>query len=155
MKDALIVVLLCTVAFLLFDLKRTPGGFDSESSSGDAQAISPSVIQVIIESIQKKEPRLQPLETVFIKESRDNAGLRTYDARIMFLDTVGFFGVQYDVKAIVTDGGSVTILAQNGAAGIDREGPFRSYMPDRYTDFGTVSNSLDGQMQSMLAESRK
>ena len=89
---------------------------NSSSVAGFAEPVTPqvppNVIQVIIEALQRQEPWLQPVETIYVTPKSGAQSGITYDARLLFLDTRGFFGVQYDVTAGVSPEGAVQILGQ-------------------------------------------
>jgi hypothetical protein len=148
MQDVAIVALAAIAAFLLWN--RTGTRYDEDA----AQTVSPDVIQTIIESLQKDDRDLEPIETVFIKPRTDNTGSMFYDARFLFLNTRGYFGVQFDISARVNQDGSLRIVSKNNASGIDRSGPFNPYTADKYLPFPEVEASLDKQLNSLLDESR-
>ena len=79
----------------------------------------------------------------------------TYDARLLFLDTRGFFGVQYDVTAGVSPEGAVQILSKTSSSSPDRSGPFQSYAPDKYQPYEDINQALNDQLTSVLAASRQ
>jgi|688.fasta_scaffold541374_2 hypothetical protein len=118
-------------------------------------SVSPNVIQVIIETLQKQEPWLQPVETIYITPKSGTQSGITYDARLMFLDTRGFFGVQYDVAASVSPAGLVQILSKTSSSSPDPSGPFQSYSPDKYQSYDDINRSLNDQLTSALAASRQ
>jgi hypothetical protein len=120
-----------------------------------APPVPPNVIQVIIEALQKNEPWLQPVETIYITPKAGAQSGITYDARILFLDTRGFFGVQYDVTAGVSPAGGVQIISKTSSSSPDRGGPFQSYAPDKYQTYDDINKSLNEQLTSILAASRQ
>lgn len=65
----------------------------------------PEVIQNTLNQIQEKESDVYPIETIYFNKN-DNI----YDARFMFFNTKGFYGVQYDVK---TDGSKIISLSKS------------------------------------------
>lgn len=117
--------------------------------------VPPNVIQVIIEALQKPEPWLQPVETIYITPKSGSQSGITYDARILFLDTRGFFGVQYDVTAGVSPGGAVQILSKTSSSAPDRTGPFQSFRPDKYMAYDDINQSLNEQLSAVLTASRQ
>jgi hypothetical protein len=128
-------------------------------TSGFAEAVTPqvppSVIQVIIEALQKQEPWLQPVETIYITPKTGAQSGITYDVRMLFLDTRGFFGVQYDVTAGVSPAGGVQILSKTTSSSPDRNGPFQSFAPDKYQSYEDINRDLNEQLTSALAASRQ
>jgi hypothetical protein len=150
MKDVAIVVLAGVAAFLLWN-QSSVGSYDQDTT----QHVSPDVIQVIIEAVQKDDPDLEPLETIFITPTTDNTGMTVYTARFMFFNTRGFFGIQYDVVARESSDRSLHIVSKSGSVGVDREGPFQTYRPDKYLAFKDVDDSLDAQMKSLLNASKR
>ncbi len=149
--DLIILAAVATIVGILF--------MNSSASSlyagGDVPPVSPNIIQVIIEAIQKTEPWLQPIETIYITPKTGSQAGVTYDARIMFLDTRGFFGTQYDVSASVSPAGSVTILSKTSSSAPDRTGPFQSYAPDKYQPFADVQADLNQQLADVIKASRE
>lgn len=117
--------------------------------------VHPSIIQVIIEALQKQEPWLQPVETIYITPKTGAQSGITYDVRMLFLDTRGFFGVQYDVTAGVSPTGGVQILSKTTSSSPDRNGPFQSFAPDKYQAYGDINQALNEQLTSALAASRQ
>jgi hypothetical protein len=73
----------------------------------------------------------------------------------LFLDTRGFFGVQYDVTAGVSPAGGVQIISKTSSSSPDRGGPFQSYAPDKYQTYDDINKSLNEQLTSILAASRQ
>lgn len=117
--------------------------------------VPPNVIQVIIEALQKQEPWLQPVETIYITPKSGAQSGITYDTRMMFLDTRGFFGVQYDVTAGVSPSGGVQILSKTSSSSPDRNGPFQSFAPDKYQAYEDINQSLNEQLSAVLTASRQ
>ena len=132
---------------------------NSSSIAGFAEPVTPqvppNVIQVIIEALQRQEPWLQPVETIYVTPKSGAQSGITYDARLLFLDTRGFFGVQYDVTAGVSPEGAVQILSKTSSSSPDRSGPFQSYAPDKYQPYEDINQALNDQLTSVLAASRQ
>jgi hypothetical protein len=149
MKDIVIVCLVAITAFLVWN-QPDPTSFEN----AETQPVSPDIIQVIIEAIQKEEPDLEPLETLFIEPKMDRTGTLVYNARMMFMNTRGFFGVQYDIVARVGSDGEVRLVSKIGSAHIDREGPFKSFIRDKFMPYKEIDDNLDRQLKEMLTESR-
>ena len=130
--------------------------FNSKSSPfEDLPSISPNIIQVIIEAIQKDEPWMQPVETIYITPKTQSQAGVVYEGRFLFLDTRGFYGVQYDVGATLSPGGNVTIVSKTASSAPDRSGPFQSYAPDKYQPFADVQADLSQQLGAVLQASRE
>ena len=83
------------------------------------ELFEPEIIQNTINSIQEREIDVYPIDTVYFNKSTDGT---TYDGRFMFLNTTGFFGVQYDVK---TDGTKILSLTRSVPA--EYQNPFSGY----------------------------
>jgi hypothetical protein len=142
-------VLLVLVLFIFFFWKPV-ATFDM--AADQKQGISPNIIQVIIEGIQKEHPDEVPLETLFINK----VGNDTYSARFMFLNTQGYFGTQYDVQAKVSSEGSVVITNMSTSAEVDKyDSGFTPYIPDTYGDYSDITKNLDARLQSELTNSRQ
>lgn len=140
MKDAVTVLLLLVILFLVWNGRQT-ATYDQESPS--EERVSPDVTQVILEKVQSMNPDFQPLETLFINHQGDDV----YAARFMFIDTKHYYGTQYDVQARVNQNGSVDILNLTGTATADYS---NAYKPDRYESWTTIQNSLDDQLKQAL-----
>jgi len=147
--DLIILLAVATIVGILFTNSTTP------SLYAEAAPVSPNIIQVIIEALQKAEPWLQPIETIYITPKTGTQGGVTYDTRLMFLDTRGFFGIQYDVTASVSPAGAVTLLSKVASSSPDRSGPFQSYTPDKYQPFADVQADLNQQLADVIKASRE
>jgi hypothetical protein len=150
--DLVILAAVATIVGILFINSSTTSLYET---GGATPAVSPNIIQVIIEAIQKTEPWLQPVETIYITPKTGSQGGVVYDSRLMFLDTRGFFGTQYDVTASVSPAGSVTILSKTSSSSPDRSGPFQSYAPDKYQPFADVQADLNQQLADVIKASRE
>ena len=142
-------IVLILVLFAFFFWKPT-ATFDV--TADQKQGISPDIIQVIIEAIQKEHPDEVPLETLFINK----VGNDTYSARFMFLNTQGYFGTQYDVQAKVSSEGSVVVTSMSTSAQVDKyDAGFTPYKPDTYGDYSDITKNLSARLQSELTNSRQ
>jgi len=149
------IVILGSVAAILGILFMNNNSVTSGFAEPTTPQVPPSVIQVIIEALQKQEPWLQPVETIYITPKSGAQSGITYDVRMLFLDTRGFFGVQYDVTAGVSPDGAVQILSKTSSSSPDRSGPFQSYAPDKYQAYDDINQALNDQLTSILAASRQ
>jgi hypothetical protein len=142
-------VLLILVLFAFFFWKPV-ATFDT--TADQKQGISPNIIQVIIEAIQKEHPDEVPLETLFInKVGNDN-----YSARFMFLNTQGYYGTQYDVQAKVSSEGAVAITNMSTSAEVDKyDSGFTPYKPDTYGDYSDITKTLEARTQTELTSYRQ
>lgn len=84
------------------------------------EGFEPEILQNTLNLIQEKEPNVYPIETVYFQKGESGEG---YIGRFMFLNTDGFFGVQYDVE---TDGKTITSL--NKSIPPDVQSPFKGYV---------------------------
>jgi hypothetical protein len=147
--ESWIWIVLILVLFAFFFWKPT-AAFDV--TADQKQGISPDIIQVIIEAIQKEHPDEVPIETLFINKVGDDA----YSARFMFLNTQGYFGTQYDVQAKVSTEGSVVVTSMSTTAEVDKyDSGFTPYKPDTYGDYSDITKNLNARMQSELTNSRQ
>jgi hypothetical protein len=146
MKDLVLVLLVAIILFLIWNSRQVApyaGGASPETAVPSDAPVSPDVIQVILEAVQKSAG--YPLETLYVKTLGDN----TYDARFMFFNTEGYFGTQYDVKAQVTPNGSVNIINKSETAATgDSENP--AYVPDKYQPYEMIEANLDRQLSDAL-----
>lgn len=91
------------------ETKRGPSDFDG------------STVQKILESFQKKEPKLVPINTVYVNADGDSK----LKSRIMFLD--GYKGVQYDI--VSDSSGNVQSYERTSVSSV-LQGPYKAFEPD-------------------------
>ena len=143
MKDLITVVLLLTIAFLVWNGRQSTYAAEVSVPTGDR--VSPDVTQVIIEAIVATKDNFTPLETLFI----NHQGEGVYNSRFMFMNTKNYYGEQLDVQARVNQDGTVEILSQTPTAKVDYS---KAYKPDRYESWETVQNALDVQLKDALSK---
>lgn len=149
MKDLVILVLVAIILFLIWNGRQdaryeAKSGDDAQTVPSDAP-VSPDVIQVIIEKVQKSLPTIYPIETLYVKSQGDGK----YDARLMFFNTDGYYGTQYDVKAKISDDGSVSIISQSETATTgDAANP--GYVADAYQPYDMIEANLDRQLRDAM-----
>jgi hypothetical protein len=85
------------------------------------EGFEPEILQNTLNLIQEREPNVYPIETVYFQKGESAGG--GYIGRFMFLNTDGFFGVQYDVE---TDG--KTLFSLNKSVPPDAQSPFKGYV---------------------------
>lgn len=95
------------------------------------------VIQTLANSIRTKNPDIFPIETIFVNQSPDG----TINARMLFVNLRGFFGIQYDVAGRLNNG-KVDIISMTEQVQPDRNGPFQAFKPDVYANFKDVRASV-------------
>ena len=83
------------------------------------ERFEPEILQNTLNLIQEREPNVYPIDTIYFQKD-DGAG---YIGRFMFLNTDGFYGVQYDVE---TDGTTLTSLSKMVSP--EYENPYKGYM---------------------------
>jgi hypothetical protein len=105
--------------------------------------VQADVVQVILEAVQETLTDAVPLETLFVNQQGED----TYNSRFMFLNTSGFYGVQYDVQAKVKQDGSVSIMSMTETARPDYSS---AYVPDKYQSFEVVQANLDKQLTDAI-----
>jgi hypothetical protein len=89
------------------------------------EGFEPELLQNTLNLIQEKEPNVYPIDTVYFQ--KEGSG---YIGRFMFLNTDGFFGVQYDVE---TDG--KTLFSLKKSIPPEYESPFKGYVArQKYSD---------------------
>ena len=93
------------------------------------EGFEPEIIQNTLNLIQEKEKSVYPIDTIYFNKNESGGG---YIGRFMFLNTDGFFGVQYDVE---TDGKTLFSLKkmippeyQNPFSGYSRKQTYDSIM---------------------------
>ena len=140
-------VVLIVVAFVVLLLWKPASA--SYDSTVRRQAVSPDIIEVIIEAVQKTEPDMVPIETHYVNRIGDDQ----YSARLMFFNTRGYFGTQYDIRATVTGNGVVNITNLSTTSQVDQfDSGFSAYKPDGYRTYNDISSALEGQMAAAKAD---
>ncbi len=81
------------------------------------EKFEPEILQNTLNLIQEKEPNIYPIDTVYFQKEGPN-----YIGRFMFLNTDGFYGVQYDVE---TDG--ATIISLSKSVPPEYQSPYSAY----------------------------
>lgn len=76
------------------------------------------ILKRTVDQIQEREPNVYPIDTIYFQ--KDKTG---FIGRFMFLNTDGFYGVQYDVE---TDGKEITSLKKSVPP--EYKSPFSGYM---------------------------
>ncbi len=95
------------------------------------EGFEPELLQNTLNLIQEREPNVYPIDTVYFQES--SGGM--YIGRFMFLNTDGFYGVQYDVE---TDGTTITSLKKTIPP--EYKSPFNGYsLAEKYKNISNVS----------------
>ena len=143
-QDLLLFLLLAIFGFLIWN--RTPGENFTDVSAD--KPVEPATIQTIINAIQAKVPDLYPIQTVYINPFEGDMGSMVYNARIMFLNTRGYFGVQYDVKA--DSRGNILEMTEQPTP--DMTGPFMAYTGDGYEKFEDIQTVLDQQFADLKTQ---
>jgi hypothetical protein len=143
-QDLLLFLLLAIFGFLIWN--RTTGENFTDVSAD--KPVEPATIQTIINAIQAKVPDLYPIQTVYINPFEGDQGSMIYNARIMFLNTRGYFGVQYDVKA--DSRGNVLEMTEQPSPAMT--GPFMAYAGDGYEKFEDIQTVLDQQFAELKTQ---
>lgn len=147
MKDDQLVVfgLLALFGFLIWNSQRSAS--ERFENATDEKPVEPAVIQSIINAIQARVPDVYPVQTVYIRAMQGDKGTEMYEARILFLNTRGYFGIQYDVQADAQG----RLLSVNGQVAPSAEGPFMPYSGDKYRTFEDIQTALDKQFDDLKA----
>ena len=150
MKDIVVFLLLAILGFLLWNRGVLARGEGFENVS-DKKPVNPATIQTIINAIQAKNPDVYPVQTIYINSMQGDQGSAMYDARIMFVNTRGYFGVQYDIKA---DGdGNILEMSEQPQPGIGAADVFEAFGPsDSYTTFEDTQVVLDKQFADLKTQ---
>lgn len=143
-QDVLLFVLLVILAFMIWNRSTNERFVDVSAST----PVSPSVIQNIVTGVQMKDPDLYPLQTVYINPFGGDQGSMVYNARIMFMNTRGYFGVQYDIQADANG----KILSMNAQAPPNVTGPFDGFVEDKLSTFEDIQVVLDKQFAELKSQ---
>jgi hypothetical protein len=150
MKDVVVFLLLAILGFLLWN-RGVLARSEAFVNVSDQKAVNPATIQTIINAIQAKNPDVYPVQTIYINSMQGEQGSSMYDARIMFINTRGYFGVQYDIKA---DGdGNILEMSEQPQPGIGAADVFEPFGPsDSYTTFEDTQVVLDKQFADLKTQ---
>jgi hypothetical protein len=97
------------------------------------EGFEPELIQSTLNLIQERDPDVYPIDTVYFQK-KDGGG-QTYIGRFMFLNTKGFYGVQYDIE---TDGTTLTSMTKSVPP--EFQNPFGGYsLAEKYKNISKVS----------------
>lgn len=92
------------------------------------EGFEPEILQNTLNLIQASEPDIYPIDTVYFQKAKGDAP--GYIGRFMFLNTNGFYGVQYDVE---TDG--VTLTSLKKTIPPEYQNPFSGFKkPENYSN---------------------
>ena len=138
-----IFLLLAIFGFMVWNRTSGKEAFTDVSASNP---VDPATIQTIVNGIQDRIPDLYPLQTVYINPMQGNQGSVIYNARILFLNTRGYFGVQYDVQA----DSAGNLISVTGQVQPQANGPFQGFSEtDSYQDFDSVEAVLAEQFANL------
>lgn len=149
MKSDTVIIFVLLALFGFFIWNRTQNETFTDVSS--SISVDPSTIQNIIDSIQARVPDLYPVQTVYVNPLQGDQGSTVYNARILFLNTRGYFGVQYDVQADA----SGNLIKVSGLTQSDVSGPFLEYAQDKtdkYQTFDSIEATLAQQFADLKAK---
>jgi hypothetical protein len=150
MKDIVLFLLLAIVGFLMWNRGIVMRG-EGFTNISDKNPVNPATIQTIINSIQAKNPDVYPVQTIYINPMGGDQGSMVYNARIMFINTRGYFGVQYDIKADAD--GNILEMAEQPQPGIGAADVFEPFGPsDGYTTFEDTQVVLDKQFAELKTQ---
>jgi hypothetical protein len=146
MKDVGLFLLVALFGFMIWNRAYSESFTDVSAS----KPVEPATIQTIINAVQAKVPDLYPIQTVYINPFQGDQGGMMYNARLVFLNTRGYFGVQYDIKAD-SAGNIIEMSEQPGPA---MTGPFMAFVaPDKYDTFDDIQVALDKQFAALKTNS--
>jgi hypothetical protein len=150
MKDIVVFILLAILGFLLWNRGMVMQG-EGFTDVSDKMPVKPATIQTIINAIQAKNPDVYPVQTIYINPMEGDKGSSIYNARIMFINTRGYFGVQYDIKA---DGdGNILEMSEQPQPGIGAADVFEPFGGgDAYTTFEDTQVVLDKQFGELKTQ---
>jgi hypothetical protein len=141
--DMFIFLLLAILVFMVWNRTSGKESFTDVSASNP---VDPATIQTIVNGIQDRIPDLYPLQTVYINPMQGDQGSVVYNARILFLNTRGYFGVQYDVQA----DSAGNLISVTGQVQPQANGPFQGFTEtDSYQDFDSVEAVLAEQFANL------
>lgn len=129
MRELIAVVAGLGALMYLMRNEKAPGSIGPQKL---IEGFEPEIVQNTLNLIQEREPNVYPIDTVYFQKG-DNSEL--YIGRFMFLNTEGFYGVQYDVE---TDGTTITSLKKTVPP--EFKSPFSGYsLAEQYKNITNVS----------------
>jgi hypothetical protein len=143
-QDLLLFLLIAIFGFLIWNRANGENFVDVSAD----KPVEPSTIQTIINAVQAKVPDLYPIQTVYINPFQGDQGSMVYNARIIFLNTRGYFGVQYDIKA--DSRGNILEMSEQPTPAMT--GPFMAYTGDSYEKFDDIQTVLDQQFADLKTQ---
>lgn len=150
MKDIVVFLLLAILGFLLWNRDSFIRG---ETFTDTDKSVAPATIQTIINAIQAKDPDVYPVQTIYINPKEGSNGTSIYEARIMFINTRGYFGIQYDVEADVD--GNILSMSEQPMPGIGVSDVFQPFgKVDTYTTFEDTQVVLDKQFADLKTQTQ-
>ena len=150
MKDIVVFLLLAILGFLLWNRGVFVGG-EGFTNVSDKKPVAPATIQSIINAIQAKNPDVYPVQTIYVNSMEGDQGSALYNARIMFINTRGYFGVQYDIKADAD--GNILEMAEQPQPGLGAADVFEPFgSSDTYTTFEDTQVVLDKQFADLKTQ---
>jgi hypothetical protein len=127
-----LIAAVVSLGFLLYLMRNETAPISKK------EMFEPEIIQNTINSIQEKESDIYPINTVYFNKSADGTD---YEGRFMFLNTTGFYGVQYDVK---TDGTKITSLSRTVPP--EYKNPFSGYETKQlFSEMKSIAPFVDMQ----------
>lgn len=114
---------------LLYVLRNEKASPTTIGSQSIIEGFEPEILQNTLNLIQEKEQGVFPIDTIYF--NKNEAGT-AYMGRFMFLNTDGFYGVQYDVesdgKTLFSLKKSVPPEYQNPFSGYSKQQSFQDVM---------------------------
>ena len=149
MKDLTIFLLIAILGFLIWNSSVNGESFQDVTAS---QPVKPAVIQSIINSVQAKNPDVYPVQTIYVNTLEGSEGSQLYNARIMFLNTRGYFGVQYDIQANAN--GEIISMTESPSTTNIGDPVFQPFKPTdtSYGTFEDVQTVLDKQFADLKTQ---
>lgn len=145
MKDDQLIVflLLALFGFLIWNSRRSAS--ERFENATDEKPVEPAIIQSMINAVQARVPDIYPVQTLYVHTMEGSQGSEMYNARILFMNTRGYFGVQYDIQADAQG----KLLNVSGQVAPNAEGPFLPYTDDKYTTYEDIQTALDKQFDDL------
>lgn len=119
-----LIAAIAGLGILLYIMRNEKAPSITRSS---VEGFEPEILQSTLNLIQEREKNVYPIDTVYFNKSDSG-----YIGRFMFLNTDGFYGVQYDVE---TDGKTLFSLKkmvppeyQNPFSGYSKKQTFKDVM---------------------------
>jgi hypothetical protein len=146
------VIILILAATLLYMVVSKPA--PQEKFENAPVPVDQSVISLIIQAVQDKQPGWVPVDTVYVNQVMEENGGSLFNSRFMFYDKYKYSGSQIDVQASVV-GNKAEIVSMTPVSSADPSSALAAYTAPKYQDYNEISGTVNKELDAYLAMSRR